>query len=81
MKNIITREDGYVMANITEEIKNSNNYAAIQYLEDGLSYLNYAKLGSSTGTCNTEVEYETGMTYILSALEVLLTENDTKSKE
>jgi len=55
----IVREDGYVKSlngtQLREMFKKSPQAAeAIQYLEDGLSYLNYAKLGSDRGMNDPE---------------------------
>jgi hypothetical protein len=70
------RKDGYVRSlNRTElmEIfkKNPQDSEAIQYLEDGLGYLNYAKLGSDRGYGDPEKDYEAGIGFIKTALDVL----------
>ena len=52
---ILVREDGYVRAKVTVQTRQSKNYMSIQYLEDGLSYLNYAKLGSDRGLGKPDV--------------------------
>ena len=69
-------ENGYVHSlNKTqlEELfeKNPQAAVAVQYLEDGLSYLNYSKIGSTRGTKNPEMDYKTGIDFIKSALNVL----------
>ncbi len=70
------REDGYVKglsgAQLREMFKKSPQAAvAIQYLEDGLSYLNYAKLGNDRGMKNPEEDYETGIGFVMTALDTL----------
>jgi hypothetical protein len=71
---VLVRTDGHVRAKIPAAIKRSDNYMAIQCLEDGLSYLNYAKVGSNMGHCDPEVDYHTGIDFILYALAELLDE-------
>ena len=71
---VLVRTDGHVRAKIPAAIKRSDNYMAIQCLEDGLSYLNYAKVGSNMGHCDPEVDYHTGIDFILYALAELLNE-------
>lgn len=76
MSSIKVREDGYVISlNRTqlEELfeKNPQAAVAVQYLEDGLSYLNYSKVGSTRGTKDPEMDYKTGIDFIKSALNVL----------
>ncbi len=65
---ILVKESGYVKAKVTTEMKQSNNYMAIQYLEDGLSYLNYAKLGSFSGTGDPQKDHDVGMSFIMDGL-------------
>jgi hypothetical protein len=72
---VLVRTDGHVRAKIPAAIKRSDNYMAIQCLEDGLSYLNYAKVGSNMGHCDPEVDYQTGISFIMDALYELLDEN------
>ena len=48
----------------------------IQYLEDGLSYLNYRKMGSCMGQCDPKADYETGISFIMDALYELIDEKD-----
>jgi len=72
----IVREDGYVKSlngtQLREMFKKSPQAAeAIQYLEDGLSYLNYAKLGSDRGMNDPEKDYETGIGFVMTALDTL----------
>jgi len=71
MENIMVREDGYVRVTMDKYNKNS---VAIHHLEDGLSYLNYAKNETNTGTGNPEEDYKIGKAFILSALSTLLEE-------
>jgi hypothetical protein len=76
MAEIKVREDGYVKSLNGEQLremfkKNPQDAEAIQYLEDGLSYLSYAKLGSDRGTYNPEEDYKTGIGFVMSALDTL----------
>jgi hypothetical protein len=76
MAEIKVREDGYVIGLSREQLtemlkKNPQAAEAIQYLEDGLSYLSYAKLGSDRGTNNPEDDYKTGIGFVMSALDTL----------
>ena len=75
MSKISVSKNGLVSATISEEIKKSKNYLAIQYLEDGLSYLNYAKYNSSMGLNDPKKDYKTGVSFIMSALEELINED------
>ena len=45
---------------------------AIQLLEDGLSYLNYAELGSDMGMQDKEKDHAIGMGFIYDALQSLI---------
>ena len=76
MAEIKVREDGYVIGLSREQLaemfkKNPQAAEAIQYLEDGLSYLNYAKLGNARGNNNPEEDYETGIGFVMMALDTL----------
>ena len=71
---ILVRKDGYVKAKIPVAIKRSDNYMPIQCLEDGLSYLNYAKTGSCMGLCDPDADYETGIGFVMDALYELIDE-------
>jgi len=51
--------------------KNPQAAEAIQYLEDRLSYLNYAKNGSDMGSNNPEEDYEVGIGFVMMALGTL----------
>ena len=73
---ILVRKNGYVKAKIPEVIKYSENYMPIQYLEDGLSYLNYAKSGSNRGLCDPEADYKTGISFVMDALYELVDEKN-----
>ena len=68
MEKIKVSKSGFVTATVTPKIKMSKNYMAIQLLEDGLSYLNYAKLGSNMGLKDPERDYEVGIDFITDAL-------------
>jgi hypothetical protein len=74
---ILVRKDGHVRAEIPAAIKRSDNYMPIQCLEDGLSYLNYAKVGSHMGQCDPEADYQTGISFVMDALYELLDEKNT----
>ena len=76
MVEIIEREDGYVSVKTTNRVQNGKHSDTIQYLEDGLSYLNYAKIGSDRGLKDPEADYRTGMGFIRSALQVLAEEGE-----
>ncbi len=80
MAEIIEREDGYVSVKTTNRVQNGKHSDAIQYLEDGLSYLNYARLDSNRGLKDPEKDYETGMGFIRSALQVLAEEEEKDDK-
>ena len=71
---ILVIKDGHVRAEVPAEIKRSDNYMAIQCLEDGLSYLNYAKIGLCMGECDPEADYKTGISFVMDALGQLLDE-------
>ena len=73
---IWVRKNGYVKAKIPVAIKHSDKYMAIQCLEDGLSYLNYAKLGSTMGLCDPEADYKTGISFVMDALYELVDEKN-----
>jgi hypothetical protein len=73
---ILVRKDGHVRAEIPAAIKRSDNYMAIQCLEDGLSYLNYAKIGSRRGQSDPEADYKTGINFVMDALGQLLDEKN-----
>ena len=72
MSSIKVSEDGYVNTNITQKMKESESYLAIQYLEDGLSYLNYAKLKSDRGCKDPKKDYDVGIDFVMSALNSLV---------
>jgi len=74
MAEIIEKEDGYVYVKPTTGVQSGRHNEAIHYLEDGLSYLNYAKFGSDRGLNNPEADYKTGIGFIKSALQVLVEE-------
>ena len=76
MAEIEVREDGYVKGLNREQLtkmfeKNPQAAVSVQYLEDGLSYLNYAKLGSDMGNNNPDEDYETGIGFVMMALATL----------
>ena len=73
---ILVCKNGYVKAKTPAAIKRSDNYMPIQYLEDGLSYLNYAKLGSTMGSCDPEDDYRTGISFVMDALYELVDEKN-----
>ena len=73
---ILVRKNGHVKAKIPKAIKYSKNYMPIQYLEDGLSYLNYAKSGSCMGSCDPKDDYKTGISFIMDALYELVEEKN-----
>jgi len=68
--------DGYVKAKVSDSVKHSKNYGPIQYLENGLSYLNYANIGSCMGLCDPEADHRTGISFIMDALHELLDEKN-----
>ncbi len=49
----------------------NKNLTIIPQSDYGLSYLNYAKLGSDRGLNDPEKNYDTGIGFIMSALEEL----------
>jgi len=73
----MTREDGYVYHLSREQLyaiekeKGSEVMTAIQLLQSGLSYINYAKNGSTMGTIDPEQDYKFGMDFVYEALSVL----------
>ena len=73
---ILVRKNGHVRAEISASLKRSDKYVPIQSLEDGLSYLNYAKIGSHRGQYDPEVDYQTGINFVMDALGQLLDEEN-----
>ena len=70
----IVSEDGYVYRLNREQLKAIEKekgpevMTAIQLLQDGLSYINYAKNGSTMGSNNPEEDYEFGIGCLYEAL-------------
>ena len=78
MDKIKVSKGGYVTTRVTSKTKMSKNYMAIQLLEDGLSYLNYAKLGSDLGLKDPEKDYAVGIDFIMDALYELVENEERK---
>jgi len=82
MADIETTAKGYVsVTGLSEAFKKTANYAIIQYLEDGVSYLNYANCKSNMGHGNVKEDLETGLFFINCAFDILVTNAEEELNE
>lgn len=82
MAYIETTAKGFVsVKELSEAFKNTDNYAVIQYLEDGVSYLNYANSESNMGNGNVKEDLETGLFFINCAFDILVSKAGKERSE
>ena len=65
-----TTENGFVTLSSEEVV----NLRVKHLLEDGLSYVNYAALGSDHGLCDVKADLATGIGFLEEALAILKSE-------